>query len=122
MQGFVNWCHQTKRSGDLVTVSEALDYFVPRLPQGIHSIGHYLGSTAKDVLRDNPMPNRTTYADLLRVIWSDYRCKANPSRMPCFAFAADVERDGWVMLTDDDRVPLYVFDPDCGMGWFSQAA
>lgn len=113
LQGFLNWCHDHKPNGSLVTFEEFCAYALPMLPEGELSIGYYLGASSAKLLAKKPMVNRMTFRDLLSVIWSEHSAKANLSRMNAFAFAADIHRDGsWTMLTDENARPLYLFSRD----------
>jgi DNA repair photolyase len=50
-----------------------------------------------------------TFKNLVKLFWVDSRFKCSPCRTPVMAMAKDVNNN---IIYDDNKLPLYVFDPD----------
>lgn len=110
-QGFLNKCHEEMPFGGEVTFWDYADYVIPKLPEGDWPVHHYLGASSKDVVRDDPMPPKATFLDLLSRSWWDARTNYNPSRNPCFAYQSYKEGGiTWVVM-DEEGMPIMEFDP-----------
>lgn len=112
MQDFVNHCHAENWTDRLIPFADFADFFAPRLPAGVLPIDSYLGSAAHNLWWESPPPAQMTFRQLLAYIWSDRRIRFCPARLPCFAFAARWDGEGWYRLVDEAGLPFLVFHPD----------
>lgn len=95
----------------LIPVAEIADGFAQRLPQGAWPVGHYIGSTSRQLFRGaNPLPSKATYRDLLGIILTDVRCKSSPLRTHAVSLAAEKTPKGWILLVDRNGMPYYVYN------------
>lgn len=121
-QDWVNACFAGRYGGRLISFADYWAFFGPQLPAGEHAISHYLGTVAHSAVRAevDHVPNKLTYRDLLSRIWGDRRINQCPARLPCFAWAARWEGDGWVQYVDGDGLPLLQFSPDGYDDYYTQ--
>lgn len=115
MQDFVNACHDLDFGrDDLISHDDFVNFFASDLPDGAHSIGHYLGATSQQALKREPMPNRTTYRQILSRAFRDEGVAFSPQRALAFSRASLPGEGGFsecIDLVDDRGRPYYVFDP-----------
>lgn len=120
MQDFINACYDLKEADKMIPFA-ALDVMMtPSLPKGKMNIGHYLGATAHNIFENAKLSNWMTYRQLLAIVWSDYRAKQCPARIPCFAFAAERDEDEWIELRNGNNLPLLKFSPDGFTDYYSE--
>ncbi|HIK40400.1 radical SAM protein [Thermoleptolyngbya sp. M55_K2018_002] len=119
MQDFINLCHdEGLEKGAIVTFDDFHELMSPFLPEGELSVGHYLGATAHNVIRDIPnWTNRFTYDALLAMIWDEPRYKLSPARCEALSYALAEGEDGNALIVDENGMPCMAFNPEpCGWG------
>lgn len=108
LQDFVNACHASEFSG-LIAFDDFADFMGHWLPTHATNVYDYIATTARNVQQTHTIARSGgTFRDLLRIIWQDTRCKQNPARMPCFAYAME----GDTLLVDANDLPFLVFIPE----------
>ncbi|MDX2215500.1 MAG: hypothetical protein SFY66_19710 [Oculatellaceae cyanobacterium bins.114] len=116
MQEFVNHCHKTKKSGDLVVWGEFHDFFAPHLPKGVWNLREHVNSTTRiRVLNEKKVPQRMDYSQLLWHGWQYTEIGFCPANVDCFAWAGDpldAKKNVWTTLLDDLDLPILVFKPE----------
>lgn len=113
LQDLLNACHADRMTPEnLMSFESFATFFEGGLPAGEHLLNYYLGSTARAVVKDTPITGRRPWRDLLRVIYSDLRCKSNPTICPAFAFWGKRSEGGWKTCVDKNDLPLLMFNPD----------
>jgi hypothetical protein len=101
-QGFVNTCEEET----LYSFEQYMETM--KFPEGNWQLHHYLASTGRQVWQAG-MQTSMDFRELLRIIWTDIRCRANPVRNHGFAYATS-EGDGeQYQLTDADGLPLVLY-------------
>mgnify|MGYP005842624373 CR=1 FL=1 len=113
-QDWVNYCSQTQAQTRLITFDEYARVMLAGLPDGVHALDQYIGSTAHTLCRQVRVPTRMTYREVLRVGWCYHEPKFSPVSLPCFAWAAqwDTATNGWQRYVDATGLPLLVFRPN----------
>jgi DNA repair photolyase len=113
-QDVVNDCYQTHAQTRLLTFDEYARVLLPRLPDGVHPLDQYIGSTAHTLFQQTTIPTRMSYREVLTLGWCYHQPKFSPVTLPCFAWAAqwDEAQGGWLRYTDEAGLPLLVFRPD----------
>ncbi len=111
-QEWVNHCDAQGWTDRLITFEDFSEFFVPRLPEGKLGIDSYLGSVAHNLWWTHKIPPRLTFRDLLGIIWCEPRTRNCPVRMPCFAYAARWQDEGWVQFVDEGQMPYIVYSPE----------
>jgi DNA repair photolyase len=109
-QDFVNFCFEAMGDGEIFEFALWADFLLAQLPEGTFPLGHYVGAKAHQIMRTHHVPNQMTFRQLLALIWSDPRMKCCPANIRCFAYAGELQDDGWNPLQDDDGLPLMVFN------------
>ena len=112
-QQFVNWCHDNKNPGDMVTWQEYKDFFVPKLPTGKYPVHDYI--YARSVASSNGVifpRHKTTFANLLKDIWRNPQVTLSPCNSECFALAGLPDGDGFKLVVDDANMPILIFLPE----------
>jgi DNA repair photolyase len=111
MQDWVNRCHAELEEGAAVHFAHFEQWALDALPfEGeALNITHYVGATAREVVKERKLPSQITYSDLLRVIWQEPRMSGCPARVRCFAYAGRKNGTGWTGFVDDDGMPIMTF-------------
>lgn len=124
MQDFVNFCHEQGWENCVVDFDTFAEVMCASLPEGTLDIGHYLGATAHNAWQTHQLSNWMTYKQLLALAWQDPRISFCPARLTCFAYAGERDNnDEWVSLTDENDMPLMMFDSSGGFtDWYADIA
>jgi hypothetical protein len=89
----------------------------PFLPEGVLQVGHYLGATAHNVIRDIPnWSNKFTYDALLAMLWDEPRYNLSPAQTQAFSYALASGEEGNYLITSENELPCLAFNPEPG-GW-----
>ncbi len=118
MQDFVNYCHDTKKSGDAIYWKDFRDFFVPKLPNGKWGLREYLSAqTYRNRMYGLNIPQQMTFEELLYYMWQHKNITPSPVNVLCFSWAADWEKQkngkfGWTRYIDDDDMPILIFRPE----------
>jgi DNA repair photolyase len=118
LQDFVNLCHdEGLEKGAIVTFEDFYELMSPFLPEGVLQVGHYLGATAHNVIRDIPnWSNKFTYDALLAMLWDEPRYNLSPAQTQAFSYALASGEDGNALITSESELPCLTFNPEPG-GW-----
>jgi DNA repair photolyase len=111
-QDFVNHCDANQWQSRLITFEDFVGFFTPLLPAGKMGIDSYLGSVAHNLWWTHKVPPQMTFRELLGIIFCEPRTRNCPVRMPCFAYAAKLQDDGWTQYVDEQGMPYLVYSPD----------
>jgi DNA repair photolyase len=111
MQGWVNRCHAELSDGAVVHFADFEQWSLDSLPFEGESLNitHYVGATAREVVKERKLPSQITYSDLLRVVWQEPRMSGCPARVRCFAYAGRRNGAGWDGYVDDGGMPVMTF-------------
>ena len=112
MQDLVNWAHVERP--DIISIDDFYAHIgLERLPKGVlPGMHHYIGSTARTIVKQMIVPPRQTYKQLLRLIYNLFDAMQSPAKTLAFAYAAEFEEDGYYELVDENRDRYLVFTPE----------
>lgn len=113
-QDFINACFETLSAGELVGFDDYADVMLPMLPEGVLSVGHYIGSSSRTITREmaGKWTNYFTYRELLQWYWREPRLGLSPVNNGCLSYAAKRDGDGVTQYVDSAGAPLMVFLPE----------
>lgn len=109
IQDLVNDCHDQLEDGDIITLSEYLEYFLPVLPEGRHSIGRYIASKSRAAVKaigKASFTNNMTFKELLTYSWDIPKIGFSPFNNFAFAYAT---KDSDIVVDEEMGAPVMVF-------------
>lgn len=109
-QDFVNYCHTNGMHGKIMPYGLWREKLGDSFPTGRYRMSKYIGASSMSIWEDYNVPSQLSYDELLGIIWSLYRAKQSPARMPSFAYAGLWAENGWIKLVDELDRPYLVFD------------
>lgn len=110
-QDWVNY-FEGEPDGTIVTKQEYLDFFVPKLPRGVHQLGHYVCSRNYSLCKalaaewGRKWNHNLSFSELLNIGWNDTRLSFCPGTLWPFQYAVNEDGD-----------PYWDENGDCYLIW-----